>query len=184
MSILDINSISILEDLKNYNVKNSPLIYVWDKNLVPKNRINLFYSNESDRCIRAFSRLYKESIFVSYKFRKKIKNRKNIINFDNFSQIESLKIGLLFLDFNKYLDIKNKLIEFKNIIDNNTIIYIPYLVNFDDFEIKGIRGVLEFAKENGREIKWIAINGIIKLYDITDNGYNNGVSFYLKKIKK
>ena len=38
MSILDINSISILEDLKNYNVKNSPLIYVWDKNLVPKNK--------------------------------------------------------------------------------------------------------------------------------------------------
>ena len=56
MSILDINSISILEDLKNYIVKNSPLIYVWDKKLVPKNRINLFYSDESDRCIRAFSR--------------------------------------------------------------------------------------------------------------------------------
>ena len=59
---------------------------------------------------------------------------------------------------------------------------MPYLVNFEDFELKSIRGLLEFVEENNLEINWIGINGDIKLYEFKNNGYNNGVCFSLRRI--
>ena len=61
--------------------------------------------------------------------------------------------------------------------------FVPYLVNYENYDMKILSGIFEYCEENNLEIEWIAINGNIQLYDIVDRGYNTSVCFYLKSKK-
>ena len=158
-------------------------MYSFDNNLIDLNK-NLIFSIKNDpKLLLAISKIYKNNKYILYKSNHNLKKR-NILNVKTFKNINLLIdnfIGLLVIDLENYYDTKILLNEFLNFINNDTIIFMPYLVNFDNYDIKSIRAVFEFCDENNFNIEWIGINGDIKLYEFFNNGFNNGVAFRLIK---
>ena len=183
MSTLTYKHIMLLEELKKYNLRKSPLIYLFENNLINLDK-NLIFSIKNDpKLLLNITKIYKNNKFILYKSNHSLK-KKNILNIKTFKNINILIdnfIGLLVIDLENYYDTKILLNEFLNFINNDTVIYMPYLVNFDNFYIKSIRAVFEFCDENNFSIEWIGINGNIKLYDFFNYGFNNGVAFRLIK---
>ena len=184
MSVLNYNQLEIINELKNHKIYKSPLLYAWDNKLIIRDRPKIFSIKDNIKLLLAFSSLFKNYDYIAYKTNL-LNNKKNIVNIDNYNILIKCidkKIGLLVIDLDTYTETKNILNELNDNIDENTIIFMPYLVNFEDFELKSIRGLLEFVEENNLEINWIGINGDIKLYEFKNNGYNNGVCFSLRRI--
>lgn len=182
MSILTYKQIELLDELNYYNIYKSPLIHAWDNNIILKDRPLLFCINQQSKLLFSFSNIFKDYTYISYKNNKFIKNRKNIIDAPHYNYLIRLldkKIGLLVIDLETYINTKNLLLELHDYIDEDTVIFMPYLVNFENFDIKSIRGLFEFIENKNLKLQWIGINGDLKLYDFKDNGYNNGVSFKL-----
>lgn len=180
--------IQTVEKLKKVKCDKSPWIYSWNEH-IDKNRPHIFYSKNS-RLISAMSKELKDGFFYAYKFTDDfIKHRSNISslytleNFEQQSLIKNPKFGMIVLDTISSINTKNVLNIFDKFIDNKTIIFCPYIVNFENYENRVIDGVMNYCKQKGYELKWLAHIGDVQLYDIKDIGYNQGATFkFVKKI--
>lgn len=178
--------IKIVEKLRKVNCDKSPWIYSWE-NHVDKNRPHIFYSKNS-RIISAVSKELKEGYFYAYKFTDDfIKYRSNISSlytldrFEQQSVIENPKFGLIILDTVSAVQTRNILNIFDTYIDNKTVIYCPYIVNYENYENRVLDGVMGYCLQKNREIEWLAHIGEVQLYDIKDIGYNQGATFRVIK---
>ena len=187
MSYLNKIELRTVETLKKFNIKRSPCTYVWENKIVLNDRPNILYSKNDYKIIGAITNEYKDNQFFVFRGIKDYQYRNNVFSIIDPKQLslynplnENLKIGFFLLDLNNAVETKNILNIFSEYIDDKTVFFAPSLVNFENFDMKILSGIFEYCEKNKKEIKWIAINGNIQLYDIIDRGYNTGVCFYLK----
>lgn len=190
MSYFNKIELRTVEDLRKYDVKKSPCTYVWENKIVLNNRPNLLYSRSDYKILSAITKEYKNNQFYLFRCNQEYVHRNNVFNINNPEQLslynplnDNIKIGFFLLDANNSVEAKNILNIFSDYIDDKTVFFVPYLVNFENYDVKILAGLFEYCEKKNKEIKWVAINGKIQLYDIVDRGYNTGVCFHLQSKK-
>lgn len=170
-----------IEELNNVSKDESSHQWAW-KNKVVLGRNHLLLTKR-DRMISFFSKHYKKEYFFLYKGNTSyLKTRTNLNNFFNIENLDEYlfgdkKFGFVLLDTENMIQIKNWLNLFKKYFDEKTIFFVPSLVNTQNYQNKSLLGLLEFTTENSLNIEWVSYYGKIKLYDIDEKGYDEGVCF-------
>lgn len=170
-----------LEKLNNVAKNESSHIWAW-KNMVELERNHLLLTKR-ERMISYFTKNYKDESFFLYKSGSSyLKSRNNINNIFNVNSLDDYlyknkKLGFVLLDTESFIQMKNWLNLFKNYFDEKTIFFVPNLVNTKNYENKSIIGILEFCKENSLNLEWVSYYGKVKLYDINENGFDEGACF-------
>ena len=173
-----------LEELKTVVKNESSHTWVW-KNEVILGRSHLLLTKR-DRMISYFTKEYRNEIFFLYKgntsYLRTRSNLNNVYSVDNLDEylFGDKKLGFVLLDTESMIQIKNWLNLFKKFFDEKTIFFVPNLVNTPNYLNKALSGLFEFSSENSLDLEWVAYCGEIKLYDIDEKGYDEGVCFKLK----
>lgn len=173
--------INAVSELKNYNIKKSPFTYVWDQDIVIKERNHLLFTKNS-RYADYLTKNERNSMFYTYKTNSIFPNRKNIEPIYSTEEIIGKyenKLGFVFLDSERSTETKKFLSEISDYIDENTIFFSPMLINFDEYEIRSLYGIMEFCIKHNKKIKWICIDGSPRLYEHVDKGFNHAACFSL-----
>ena len=175
---------SILE-LKNFNIMESPFVHVWDNNLVTRSRNHLLYT-KNKKYVDYLTRTEKNCLFFTYRAGTMFSSRTNIFPIDYIEEMNTYskytkinKLGFVFLDVERSIESKKILMMIKDYVDEDTIFYCPIFINFDDYDMRAIYGVMEFCVDQRLNIKWICTNGSPRLYDHVDKGFNHAACFRL-----
>jgi hypothetical protein len=171
---------SAVAELKNFNIKKSPFAYVWDQDIVIKSRNHLLFTRNS-RYADYLTKNEKNSMFYTYKVNNIFPNRKNIEPIFSMEEViysrNENKLGFVFLDSERSIETKKFLNEIKDHIDEKTIFFSPILINFDEYEVRALYGIMEFCIEHGKKLEWVCIDGSPRLYEHVDKGFNHAACF-------